>query len=338
VITTVPAEVLSAYGFEGTVVTSIPGGLINPTFQVEEGGKPRFVLQRLHPIFQAEVNLDIDAVTRHLAGHGLTTPRIHKTKQGELFTNVGGHTWRALTFIPGLTLHRLENCAQAENAGDLVGRFHLAVSDLRHSFAFRRAGVHDTARHLQRLQTCLGAPGAAPAEAVALGKEILEAARGLSPLAALPERICHGDLKVSNIRFGENRSEARCLIDLDTLGHMSIAYEMGDALRSWCNPRGEDETRAEVDLDILSSALGGYLARFGAILSGEERASIADGLETVCIELAARFCRDVFEDTYFGWDSQKYKSRKEHNLIRARGQLALGLSVHAHRAAIRRSL
>ena len=53
------------------------------------------------------------------------------------------------------------------------------------------------------------------------------------------------------------------------------------------------------------------------------------GLETVCIELAARFAVDVFDDSYFGWDATRFPSRRAHNLIRARGQLALGLAVRA---------
>ncbi len=66
-----------------------------------------------------------------------------------------------------------------------------------------------------------------------------------------------------------------------------------------------------------------------------ERAAVAVGLETVCLELAARFCTDVFEDRYFGWDPARFASRREHDLVRARGQLALGLEVRAARDAIR---
>ena len=55
------------------------------------------------------------------------------------------------------------------------------------------------------------------------------------------------------------------------------------------------------------------------------------GLETVCIELAARFAVDAFRDSYFGWDPSRFPTRRVHNLVRARGQLALGLAVRAAR-------
>ena len=59
---------------------------------------------------------------------------------------------------------------------------------------------------------------------------------------------------------------------------------------------------------------------------------IVVGLETVCVELAARFCVDAFDDAYFGWDPSRFPSRRAHNLVRARGQLALGRAVRAARA------
>ena len=40
--------------------------------------------------------------------------------------------------------------------------------------------------------------------------------------------------------FAHDADRALCLIDLDTLAHMPVALELGDALRSWCNPATED--------------------------------------------------------------------------------------------------
>jgi hypothetical protein len=69
----------------------------------------------------------------------------------------------------------------------------------------------------------------------------------------------------------------------------------------------------------------------GGLVGRDELASVVVGLETVCVELAARFCVDVFEDRYFGWDPARFTSRRAHNLVRAHGQLALARSVREHR-------
>ncbi len=323
---TVSASVLRAFGFASA--EPLAGGLINQTYLSRDSEGTPAVLQRLHPIFGAEVNLDIEAVTEHLARAGLETPRLIRTLAGAAWHQEGGGTWRALTFIAGDTIHKVDSPARAFAAGTLVGQFHRAVASLEHAYAFTRAGVHDTAAHLARLD----AAAASGHAATALARDILDAAKALPPLPPAPQRHTHGDLKISNILFeSSDPRRARCLVDLDTLGRQTIAYELGDALRSWGNPHGEDVVAPEIDLAIVHAALRGYAEGTHGLLTAAEQSSTIGGLETVCIELAARFCLDAFEDRYFGWDPQRFSSRVEHNLVRGRGQLALGRSVAAQR-------
>ncbi len=332
-------HVLAAYGHApgAASVEAIAGGLINRTYCVRDAaGEPIAVLQRLHQVFGAEVNEDIDAVTAHLAAAGLTTPRLIRTRSGAGSVARGGGVWRMLSWMDGTTVHAVGSAEQAASAAELVARFHRALENLGHTFVHVRAGVHDTAAHLTALAERIAAePGGAEswhAGARALGREILAAAATLPDLADLPRRVCHGDLKISNVLFAPGQPQrARCLVDLDTLGMQTIAYELGDAMRSWCNPSGEDLAAPAVDATILEAAMGGYGRGAPGLLSPGEIASIIPGLETVCVELAARFCVDVFDDCYFGWNKERFSSRRDHNLLRARGQLALARSVTSQR-------
>jgi Ser/Thr protein kinase RdoA (MazF antagonist) len=168
------------------------------------------------------------------------------------------------------------------------------------------------------------------AEIRPLGEAVLEAWERWTSRFSGSEgasRPSHGDLKVSNIRFREACPEATCLIDLDTLGSLPLSVEMGDALRSWCNPADEDEP-PRLDEEILASALRGYL-HASPVLSAEVRATLIPGLWRVCLELAARFCADAFHERYFGWDPAVASGRGEHNLLRAGGQFALAGLVEA---------
>ena len=325
----VPDAVVAAWGWRDAQIAPLAGGLINATYAVRMGGAPVAVVQRLHPIFGAEVNLDLEAVTSHLAARGMVTPRLVRTRDGRPWIDDGGRVWRALTWVEGESVHRVPDPSWAEAGGVLVGQFHRAVADLQHAYAFARAGVHDTAAHLARLAEHV-AGGGDPA-GVELGRAILESARGLPELPAVPPRHCHGDLKISNLLFAREPVRALCLVDLDTLGLGTMAFELGDAMRSWCNPHGEDAGQVTFDLPIFAAAIRGFRAVADDLLTRDERTSIVVGLETVCLELAARFCVDVFRDDYFGWDATRFASRREHNLVRARGQLALGASVRAHR-------
>jgi Ser/Thr protein kinase RdoA (MazF antagonist) len=327
----IPAEVAAAWGWPTDAVTPHAGGLINKTFVVRDGGAPIAALQQLHPIFGAEVNLDIEAVTSHVAARGMQTPRIVRTLDGRAWTEHEGRVWRALSWVGGESLHRVPSPDWAEAGGRLVGRFHRALADLSHDYRFTRAGVHDTAAHLAKLEQRVDA--ASDAESIALGREILDAARALPAMPSTPRRHVHGDLKISNLVFSPAPAvEGVCLVDLDTVGRGTMAFELGDAMRSWCNPAGEDVTSVRFELPIFAAAIRGFRSEANPIVSGEERASIAVGLETVCIELAARFAVDVFDDSYFGWDATRFPSRRAHNLVRARGQLALGVDVRRSRA------
>ncbi len=331
---TIPAAVLDAYALSCDRVQTVSGGLINQTYRVEgDDGDAVFALQCLHPIFDGEVNLDIEAITAKLAEASLPTPRLVRTVRGDAWVNHEEKVWRAITWLDGQCFSELPKATYARAGGKLAGRFHRALDGLDYTFQFSRAGVHDTPAHFAKLKNAKASDFAEAEQAEALRGRIFEQADQLPPMPTLPMRICHGDLKLSNLLFTPS-GEGLCVIDLDTMGLQTIAYELGDALRSWGNNRGEDTTQARIREDVIAEAAAGYAEGAAGLLSDIEINSVITGLETICLELAARFCVDVYDDSYFGWDPSTYASRRAHNLIRAKGQLALCKSVAANRASL----
>lgn len=328
-----PHHVLDAYALAGAALEPIEVGLINRTFEVRQHGEPRFVLQRLHRIFGGSVCLDLEAIATHVAGKGLVTPRLVRTQSGEPFVDSPEGPWRLLTYVPGRTLVAIGDPRQAYEAARLAGRFHSAVADLEHAFHFTRAGVHDTAAHLARLSSWLteGVDHADHALNVPIADAILAHAATLAPLPTVRQRIVHGDLKISNVRFDERATTAVALLDLDTLAHGTLAYEIGDALRSWTNKGGESEADARPDEAIFRAAIEGY-ASAATRIDPDERDGLVLGFETIATELAARFAIDAWEDSYFGWDASRHASRRAHDRVRATSQLALARAVRADRA------
>jgi Ser/Thr protein kinase RdoA (MazF antagonist) len=332
----IPARVLSAWDAEQATIEPISIGLINRTYRVDRIDGSPIIVQCLHPIFASEVNLDIDDVTRHLARKGLVTPRLVPTRSGTLWTSEGGEVWRALTFLEGHVHTEVRSPSLAYHAGLIVGQFHRAVSDLEHTFHFVRAGVHDTAQHLDRLRAGLTNDGSLAAAARSIGEAVLAHAEKLSPLPATRRRILHQDLKISNILFDQAGEHAIALLDLDTLGHGIVAHEMGDALRSWCNPHGENSEEAAIDIAIFEAALRGWGETMRGDLDPDEVSSLVLGTETIALELASRFALDAILDTYFGWDKDRYPSRAAHNRARATSQLSLARSVRKKRNELER--
>ena len=325
-------EVLRAYpDTAGLAVAPLGTGLINDTYAVGDA----YVLQRVHQVFAPEIHVNIRAVTEHLHGLGVPTPRLVLNADGELYTMVEGRVWRLMTRLRGRSFDAVARPDQARSAGAALARFHAGLQDLDHSFVAMRSGVHDTDAHLAKLEKALfdhvDHRLFAQVEPVALA--ILEAARSLPRLGHLRERPVHGDPKFSNVLFDDD--EAVGMVDLDTVGPMPLHLELGDAWRSWCNPRGEDETQGQFDLAIFEASLRGWAGPL--TLDPDERQALLHGVEWITVELAARFCADALYESYFGWNAERFDSRGHHNLVRAQGQLAVhdaALSSRALRAGL----
>lgn len=316
------------WAIDGPVRPVDDPGLINGTWSV---GEPTAgILQWVNPIFSPLTQLDIDQVTRRLLAQGLVSPTVVRTRAGRLWTpgaevDGGDGCWRMLSFIPGSTHHRVTCPDQAHEAARLVGRFHAALdgwSAPRHAPVRR---VHDTVARMADLRAALAqwpqhplAQAVRPvAEAVLAGWEAWDGPMGL------PERTCHGDLKISNVRFDAAGRTAVCLIDLDTVGPQELACELGDMWRSWCNPAGEDAPDEVVfDLDIFAASVDGFLSA-APPLSSEERRALVTAAPRICLELAARFAADALHNSYFREDRSRFPQVGAHNLHRATAQLRL---------------
>lgn len=303
-------------------VSPLGHGLINATWQVDSRSG-RYVLQAVNPVFPTSIQEDIEAITAALQRAGLVTPRLVRTSAGGLWHRHDERVWRLLQFVEGTSLERLQTAAQARSAGRLLGRFHRALDGIDHRFSAPRLGVHDTARHLAALRLAVEEKRDHPrhAEIAPLARDILGAAARLPPLPSLPDRVVHGDPKINNVLF-DSSGEAISFVDLDTLCRMPLPLELGDAFRSWCNPAGEDNRRAGFSLEFFRAGLDGYAAGTGEWTTAAERGAIVPATLTIYVELAARFCADALNESYFGWDPERYESRSVHNEVRATSQLA----------------
>ena len=323
-----PLQMLRVWGLADARPSLLGSGLINRTWLVEAGAS-RFVMQQLNPVFPPVVNEDIRVVTGHLRAKGLIAPELLPAMDGSYWQEYEGHTWRLMTWVAGTSHERITAAAQAQEAGALLARFHRALDDLVYRFRNTRPGVHDTPRHLASLQLALDGHRTHPHYAAVrpLADEILALAAALEPLPALPDRLVHGDPKINNILFDPVSDRALCLIDLDTLGRMPLPLELGDAFRSWCNPCGENDQSSAFSLEFFRAGVEGYASIAAGWITPEECKSIVPATLTIYVELAARFCADALNESYFGWDASRYPSRSVHNQLRAASQIAAARSL-----------
>jgi Ser/Thr protein kinase RdoA (MazF antagonist) len=144
----------------------------------------------------------------------------------------------------------------------------------------------------------------------------------------LPIRVTHNDTKTNNILFDRDTLDPLVIIDLDTCMPGLACYDFGDTIRFAACTAAEDEKdcgKMKLDLKLFRAYTEGYLDEMREILSPAEIDSLATGTAVITLELASRFLGDyLVGDKYFRIDYP------EHNLVRARAQLALFRDILAH--------
>jgi len=333
----IPATVLAEFGLSTDQLRLASSGLINRTWYARSHDDELVVIQRVNPIFPPEINADIDILTRHLKSKNVLSPALVPSRSGRLWLEHEGAIWRVLTYINGVTHDAVESPHRAAEAARALAQFHRAVSDLDCDFEHARVGVHDTTRHLEALSAALTERNGHDqyAAVLALATELRGLAVDLAELPEAEDRIVHGDPKIDNFLFDSASNRALCLIDLDTVTRMPISIELGDALRSWCNPTTEDASHAEFSLELFEVAVNAYAKSVGGLLTTTEWHSIPDATFMITIELAARFCADALVERYFAWDRERFGSASEHNQARTRGQLNVAQGVRHELPAMR---
>ena len=322
-----PRPIIEQYDLDPESIQPLSGGLINQSFSARRYDDSECVLQCVNAIFPATVNDDIDAVTKHLNKKGLTTPLLIPSRTGSRQVSFEDGIWRLLTRIEGETHENLRSDAEAAEAGRILGCFHQALSDFEQPLIGGRPPVHDIDRHLGNLRTALldHKQHSAHPDVSDISKQIFAYAAKLRAQPQAADRLVHGDPKISNVIFNEGR--AVCMIDLDTITRIPIAVELGDALRSWCNPAGEDSAEANFSIERFRHALEGYRLGTPTLLSENEWRSVPDATLSIAIELAARFAADALDESYFRWDPERFASASQHNRARAQAQLQLAESI-----------
>lgn len=312
---------LSFYGIFSASLSKINEGLINLTVEVLASTGQRYILQRVNEIFDPSVNLKIDKVTGHLARGGILCPQMVRTTADEIYLEIDDKFWRLFVYIPGYSKVAFTSREESCSAGYILGKFHRGLENFDDQvLASERRHIHDLQLHLGHLEKTLSISGShyLYSDCCAVEEKIQNLYANIPKFALGPLVVAHGDPKASNILFSKELDEALCLIDLDTVGLMPVVFELGDAMRSWCNPFPEDSPHSRFSFEMYEAAMQGYKKGWGGFNFGD---SILPATMQVYVELAARFLADVVNESYFGWDRTKYKSAAAHNLARAKAQI-----------------
>ena len=331
-------------------------GLINYTFKVitKNPEHPNFLLQMIN----RRVFKDVDGLQRNIR---LITDHIRKKLEEEGYTDLerrvltpasiqcngacseyywdsNGDYWRMYVFIEDAhSYDRMQNPKMAELAGKAFGKFHKQLLDFK-SNEFREVlpNFHNTPMRIDSLKKRVTEDPVGRVKEVSWEIDFLlsrseeySKIEEMGKKGILPKRVIHQDPKFNNVLLDTNE-DVLCVIDLDTVMHGYVCYDIGDAIRSGANTGAEDDENLDnvsVDLNIFKGFLTGYLSQTKDFLTPQEIDSLAFGPRLLAYEQAVRFLDDYIDgDKYY-----KYKTGyPQHNLVRARAQIKLLQSMEEH--------
>jgi hypothetical protein len=340
-----------------TGVKAFGSGNINDTFLVtlDSSESQYFVLQRINTqVFrQPELIMQNMCIfTEHVRKRLQSTPvnrrwevpRVLLTKDAQdHWKDADGSFWRAISFIEGSqSFDTMHDRSHAQEIGYALGMFHNLISDLApEKLADTLEGFHITPLYLQHYDKVLATASIRKTAEINYCLEFVSDRQTFAHIlenakaeGKLPLRLMHGDPKINNVMFDTATQLAVSVIDLDTVKPGLVHYDIGDCLRSGCNPAGEETENCEniyFDTDLCQGILAGYLGVAKAFLTENDYAYIYDAIRLITFELGLRFFADYLAgNVYF-----KVK-HPEHNLARAIVQFKLTESIESQEMQIQK--
>ena len=344
-------QLVSHFDVQGTVksVKPLGNGLINDTYKVtmNEEDAPAYVLQRINNAIFKDVELlqsNIEAVTAHLrkkleekqvADIDRRVLHFIKAETGKTYWREADDTyWRMMRFIPNAFTYETVNEKYSHAAGLAFGEFEAALVDLPQQLGETIPDFHNMELRARQLKEAVQDN---PVKRLSVVESMVEElnrnmeemckAEQLHRDGKLPKRICHCDTKVNNMMFDAD-GNILCVIDLDTVMPSYVFSDYGDFLRTGANFTAEDDpnlANVGFNMDIFKAFTKGYLTSAGAFLTPIEREHLPFAAKLFPFMQCVRFLTDYINgDVYY---KIKYP---EHNLDRAKNQLALFNSVCSH--------
>jgi hypothetical protein len=330
-------SILSKYGFDESdfSVKLFGNGLINHTWKIIYAGK-EFLLQKINQqVFKHPLDI--------LDNCRLLELYFKKNHPGYLFVaplpalnhmnyvvDAEGNMYRLFPFV--INSHSFNTVVSPELAFEAAKQFGQFTRLLSH---FDPADLHTTLpdfhnlslRYLQYQQILEKAASVRIEKSAGIisflnnQKEILTRFENAVNNHSFAQRVIHHDAKINNVLFDIGTNKALCVIDLDTVMTGYYISDVGDMLRTYLSPAGEEESNLneiQIREDYFHEIVKGYLGEMQSVLSAEELQFFVYAGKFAIYLQAIRFITDYLNnDRYY---QIKYP---EQNLVRAGNQVTL---------------
>lgn len=311
-------------------------GHINNTFCITTETGSKYVLQRINKyVFKNPIRVmaNSSAVTNYLRQR-VEDPRmtLHfiPAKDGRYYhKGCDGEFWRMYDFVGGFTLDMPESDEDFYQSALAFGRFQELLSDYPADTLYEIIpNFHNTVDRYVQFKESVDMDIVGRVADVQKDIDFLLAREESGGIlqkmlssGILPLRVTHNDTKLNNVLLDNKTRKSLCVLDLDTVMPGSSLYDFGDSIRFGAATAMEDEpdtSKMGLDLHLFEVYTRGYLEAAPS-LTNMEVAMLPLGAYVMTLELAVRFLKDYLDgDLYFSKIAYP-----EHNLVRARSQMAL---------------
>lgn len=304
-------------------------GHINSTYKVQIGNQ-EFLFQKVNITVFSDlnrINQNISILGKHLKStkYSFEILELISFNEDQFLFN---KNWRVFRYIPNTqTFLKVKSAAQAESAARALSSFYA------HSLSLDPKNIQDSIEGFidfkQRLNSFQKALQTANSEKLEKAQTLIDFLVENQSLISqwelvkklVPQRIIHGDPKISNFLFDANdEKQVISLIDWDTLMKGPVLYDFGDMARSFTNRNREDDLSEENSFcfQTYQSLKTGFLSELKSELTENEVSNLDLGAKVVTYVQALRFLTDYLQgNTYF---TVQYPTQ---NLDRARSQTRL---------------
>ena len=329
-------SILLGFGLKESIVTikKVESGLINSTFVLNSSNNS-YILQAISTNIFPNYEKGLENILT--VGNWLKSknyPYSFPLPIKGKYLKVKNKVWRLMPYVKNsISYNRVSSLVQVKSAATCLGEFYHLLSDFNaENLTITLTNFHNgnsiTKKFKKAILNCdkkrLLLTGSLINE---IEKEWPILKKWDEVCNSLPRRVVHYDTKINNFLFDKKTDEVLALIDLDTLMPGCVLSDIGDMIRTYSNPVGEESKKIDkvvCNMEIINTIIQEFTKKVA--LGKEEIENLFFGGMAITFMQSVRFLTD-----YLNGDSYYKTSYKDQNLVRAKNQWALYQSMKENR-------
>ena len=321
-------SILLGFGLKESIVNvkRVESGLINSTFVLNSSNNS-YILQAINTNIFPNYEKGLENILT--VGNWLKRknyPYSFPLPIKGRYLKVENEVWRLMPYVKNsISNNRVSSQNQVKSAASCLGEFYHHLSDFNNeNLSITLPNFHNGNWIIKKFEEALLN---ADQERLLLTKSLINEIEKELPILkkwdevcnSLPERVVHYDTKINNFLFDKKTGQVLALIDLDTIMPGCVLSDIGDMIRTYSNPVGEESKgidKVVCNMEIINTIIEEFTKKIALVK--EEIEHLFFGGMAITFMQCVRFLTD-----YLNGDSYYKTSYKDQNLLRAKNQWVL---------------